>query len=114
MENTKNPGTSLLNLRTLFKLVVSFLFTIILFYFLFKYISLSEIIKGIKQTSVSIIIVSCLLLLVNYFFRTLRLHILLSKKIPFFQLYYITTIHNTFVQLLPFRLGEFSFFYFTY
>lgn len=113
MENTKNPGTSLLNLRTLFKLVVSFLFTIILFYFLLKYVSLNEIIKNIKQTSFSIIIVSCLLLLLNYLFRTLRLHILLSKKIPFPHLYYITTIHNTFIQLLPFRLGEFSFFYFT-
>ncbi len=113
IENQTNESASFFTKKTLFKILFSFLVSIVLFSFILKYISFPDIIIRIQQTSLLVIIVSCLFLLTNYFFRTLRSHLLLSGKIHFFQLYIITILHNTLVQLLPFRLGEFSFLYLT-
>lgn len=113
MEDKTNNTLPSLNKKTLLKLLLSFLISVILFYFILKYISFAEIINNLQQTSVLVVLTSCFFLLINYFFRALRIHILLSKKIDFFHVYLITILHNTLIQLLPFRLGEFSFLYFT-
>lgn len=113
MEDKTNKQSSFFSCKTVFKLFFSVLFTIIIFYFIFTYLSFTEVIMEVQQISFFIIFMSCFFLLVNYFFRALRIHILLSKKIGLSHLYLITILHNTLIQLLPFRLGEFSFFYFT-
>lgn len=113
MENKKetNNLSSFFNKKTALKIFISFLTSILLFFFIFKYISFAKIITSFQQISIFVILLSCFLLLINYFFRMLRTHILFSEKVGFFDLYIITIIHTTLVQLLPFRLGEISFLY---
>jgi len=113
MDNKIENSSSFFTKKTILKLTFSFLISIVLFYFILQYVSFTDIIYKIKQISIGTIIISCVFFLINYFFRTLRIHLLLSGRIHFFQLYVITILHNTLVQILPFRLGEFSFLYLT-
>lgn len=101
------------NWRTAFKIFLSIVITIITLFYLLNYIPLSELLKSIQEASPLIIFSCSLFFLINFFFRAFRIYFLLAKKIDFPTLYLITIIHNSLTQLLPFRLGEFSFFYFT-
>lgn len=102
------------NWKTVFKIFFSILITIITIIYLYKYIPFQEFLESIQKTSPVIIIFCSLFFLINFFFRALRIYFLLMKKICLPTLYLITIAHNSLTQLLPFRIGEFSFFYFTH
>ncbi len=95
------------------KLLLSLFITGMLFFFILTYTDWRGIIDRILQTPLPLLLLWIGIFLLNFFFRAMRISLFLQKKIPFPKLYAITLVHNTLVQLLPFRLGELSFVYFT-
>lgn len=94
-----------------FQIAPSIIITVLLFIILFFYVSLEETLKALSEIQPLLVLFSCSMLFLIYFFRSLQLYIFFSKKIPASFLCLMTTIHTLFIQLIPFRLGELSFIY---
>lgn len=99
--------------KTLGKLLFSFCITGALFYIMFTYTNWKGVKDMILHIPVLLLLIWIGIFLLNFFLRAMRISLFLQKKIPFLTLYPITLVHNSLVQLLPFRLGEISFIYLT-
>lgn len=110
INNIKNK---IFNWKTLGKFLVSLIITSALFYFMFTYTNWKVVKDMILHIPVLLLFLWVGIFLLNFFLRAMRISLFLQKKIPFLKLYPITLVHNSLVQLLPFRLGEISFIYLT-
>jgi len=90
--------------------ILSLVFTLLLLFFLFKYISFTEIITSLKNIPFKFIILGFIAHLIAYLFRVLFLFIFLKdEKVLFTSLLSTHFIHNLYSHLIPASLGELSF-----
>ncbi|MFQ6135782.1 MAG: lysylphosphatidylglycerol synthase transmembrane domain-containing protein [Candidatus Hydrothermarchaeales archaeon] len=93
--------------RNLLPLVIA----IILVAILLTQIRLNDILYAIKNISLHWLIFGFVLYIIGYYFRALRFHILLGRKISIKELFWIVSFHNMTNNLLPARTGEFPYIY---
>lgn len=99
-----------MNNKTLGK-IITILVTIILMGFLFRQVSINDVmiaLFGIKQ---EYLILGFLIYALSYVFRAVRFHFLLNRNICVRDLFCITCIHNLTNSILPARAGELSYIY---
>ena len=90
--------------------IASFIFTIIVIVFIFKYISLDDIINAVNSVQIKYILIGFIFHFLAYFFRTLVFYSFLTKEnVNFNYLLQIHFIQNFYVHIIPASLGEFSF-----
>lgn len=90
-------------------LLASFI-TVVLLYFLFKNISLSEVYSAIKKINLNYLLLAFILHISAYAFRTLRFYESLDKQeISFLRLFSVHSIHNFYNHLLPAGGGDATF-----
>lgn len=94
------------------QLLLSVLITSALGVIIFLYVPLDDLTRKIITISPLLLLLTTSMLVLLYISKTLRMYLLLNKRVSLKELYHITTAHNMLVQLLPFRLGELSFLYF--
>lgn len=93
--------------RNFFPIVI----TVILVAILLSQIELIYVFKAVKNISPIWLIIGFILYNFCYFFRALRFHILLDRKISIKDLFFIVSLHNMTNSLLPARTGELSYIY---
>lgn len=93
--------------RNFFPIVI----TVILVAILLSQIELIDVFKAVKNISPIWLIIGFILYNFCYFFRALRFHILLDRKISIKDLFFIVSLHNMTNSLLPARTGELSYIY---
>ncbi len=94
----------------LFELFISIAITIAFIYIFYKVIGFKTFFRFLKEISPLNILIAFSLYLLSYITRTLRWKITLEIK-DFGKLFKITAFNTIFNIFLPFRTGEFSFFY---
>jgi len=92
------------------KFLISITITILFLYFLDKYVGFENIKKFFNDLSIFNISIAFLFYLISYIIRSYRWSFTLDIK-DFKKLFHITAINTFFNIILPFRTGEFSFFY---
>ena len=85
--------------------------TVVLVAILLSHISLCDIVTTLTSIGPIYIIIGFILYLGTYFFRALRFHILLNKKVSIKHLFSIVCVHNMANNVLPARTGEISYVY---
>lgn len=96
--------------KLLLKLIVSISITGIFVYILTNIINLRELLLLIKEVSIRSAFAALILYIVSYILKTLRLGLTVNIS-DFKRLYRIISFNTLFNIFLPFRIGEFSFFY---
>ncbi|MBU0536655.1 MAG: flippase-like domain-containing protein [Nanoarchaeota archaeon] len=89
----------------------AFIITIIFISILFYLADFKEIITGIKNISFFLILESLFFYILAYTFRCSRFWILFERKISFYEVFLMTSIHNFMTGILPARTGELSIVY---
>ena len=96
--------------KNIISFISSVIFTSLLLFFLFQYISIAEIIIAIKSISFKFIITGFVFHLSTYLLRTIVLNLFLKEEnISFINLLSVHFIHNFYNHLIPANLGELSF-----
>jgi len=91
-------------------LIFSFIFTSLLLFLLFQYISITEILLALKSISFRFIIIGFFFHLSTYIFRTIVIYLFIKEeKVTFINLLSVHFIHNFYNHLVPVNLGELSF-----
>lgn len=90
-----------------FKIILSAILTIIFTYLIISYIDFKYFFEQIKNINYIFLIFAALSLTVNYYFRGLRLKLILGVNNSL-KLSAISTIHYLFNRIIPARLGEAS------
>lgn len=93
------------------KLILGLLATLILLYFILSQVDVQSIKKSISYLSAPAISLAFLLYIMVYLFRALRFHALLKDSIKIRDMFFIVCIYNLFAQIIPARIGEFSYIY---
>lgn len=78
---------------------------------LISQIKLADIVGAVKNISPIWLIFGFVLYVLGYYYRALRFHILLDRKVSVKELFLIVSLHNMANNLLPARTGEFSYIY---
>jgi uncharacterized membrane protein YbhN (UPF0104 family) len=92
------------------KFIIPAAITAAVIFFFFRDISLSDIKINFLKIPLIYLLAFILLSLIGTFLRALRYHILLSKKLPFTDLFLITLVRNFSVDLLPARTASLIFY----
>ena len=99
----------ILNPKTLVFLALS----LSLVYFLVRKLDPGATLDAARNADPLLILASCAVYFANNFFKALRFRVMLGDfKIPFLDLYTITSYHNFFNQILPARTGELTYIYY--
>ena len=85
--------------------------TIALVAILLSQIEVSDVITKLAGIGPVYLIAGFVLYICSYFFRALRFHILLNKKVGLRDLFNIVCVHNMVNNILPARTGELSYIY---
>lgn len=85
--------------------------TVVLVAILLSQISIGDIAKTLLSINPIYLVIGFILYLCTYFFRALRFHILLNKKVSIKDLFTIVCVHNMVNNILPARTGELSYIY---
>ena len=85
--------------------------TIALVAILLSQIQVSDVITTLAGIDPLYLIVGFVLYVCSYFFRALRFHILLNREVGLRDLFNIVCVHNMVNNILPARIGEFSYVY---
>jgi len=93
------------------KIILGVIISGILIYFLLKLTNPVEIINVLQSVPVKYIVISFALYLVSMIVRTMRFNFIIDTKLKLTQLFDIIAIHNLMINLIPLRLGEFSYVY---
>jgi uncharacterized protein (TIRG00374 family) len=93
------------------KKLISVLVTFLLLGIILSQIRLEDLITTIKNINKTYLILGFFLYMLSYFFRGLRFHILLDKKISLTDLFHVVCVHNMVNSILPARSGELSYIY---
>jgi len=91
--------------------LVPAIITVLLVVALISQIKLADIGGAIKNISPIWLIFGFVLYVLGYYYRALRFHILLDRKVSVKELFLIVSLHNMANNLLPARTGEFSYIY---
>lgn len=95
------------------KTLVFLALSLSLVYFLVRQLDPSKTLDAARNADPLLILASCAVYIVNNFFKALRFRVMLGDfRIPFFDLYTITSYHNFFNQILPARTGELTYIYY--
>jgi len=94
----------------IFEFLVSVLITFGFIYLFYKVIGFEKFVKFFSSISLFNILFAFFLYFTSYILRTIRWRITLPVK-NFFKLFKLTVYNTVFNIFLPFRTGEFSFFY---
>lgn len=92
------------------KVFLSFLFSVIFLYILYKNIGFNNILKNASLLNPYDVLVAFFLYSVSSFLRAYRWHTMINQ-INMFEFYIINNIHIFLNNILPARTGELSFFY---
>ncbi len=96
-----------------YKTFILLALSIILLYFLIKQLKFDETLEAIRNSNPWILIGACFIYFLSNFFKAVRFRSILGEyRIPFFNLYTITSYHNFFNQVLPARTGELTLVYY--
>jgi len=95
------------------KIVLAVIITVVLVWVLSAQVNLLDISGLLKTMPVHLLIVSFVLYVFGHLGRTLRFYRLLDWKNSFHDLFSIVCVHNMFINTLPARTGEVSYFYMT-
>jgi len=95
--------------KSVFKVVVGVVITFVLAFFLLRQVSVDDFLSIWGLLSFPWILVAFALYFFGYVFRALRFKFLLKDRVGLVSIFDVVCVHNLFNQLLPFRLGEFSF-----
>lgn len=98
-------------IKYLAKVLLGLLITALLLWILLPKTSISDIIKSASSFSFWVILASFLLYICVYIFRAIRFRILLDHSLDLKDMFSIVCIHNLLSQIIPARLGEFSYIY---
>ncbi|RMA92498.1 lysylphosphatidylglycerol synthase transmembrane domain-containing protein [Hydrogenothermus marinus] len=98
------------NKLKIFELLVSVFISVGFIYLFYKVIGFNKFIKFFSQIDFVHFLIAFLLYLLSYITRTIRWILVLKIK-DFLKLFKITVYNTVFNIFLPFRTGEFSFFY---
>lgn len=93
------------------KILIGIILSIVLIVILISQISINDIINTLRKISPLYFIIGFILYTISYFFRTIRLKLLIKTNIKFKDMLSIVAIHNMANNILPARTGEFSFIY---
>ena len=93
------------------KLILGIIISGILIYFLLTLINPSDILNVLYEFPLLYLGISFLLYVFTMIFRTIRFNFILETKLKLRQLFNIIAIHNLMTNLIPMRLGEFSYVY---
>lgn len=96
--------------KTLTNIVLPVLVTVGIIYIFFKDISLNDIKTGFLRIPLSYLLAFVILSMAATLLRALKYHILLSKKLKFFDVFLITLVRNFSVDLLPARTASLVFY----
>lgn len=92
------------------KIAVSVLLTVFLVWFVFRGVSFGVVVENFKSIPVQAIVVAFFAYALMNLFRAFRFR-LLFVQVGLSELYGVALIHNLMNNVLPFRVGEFSFMY---
>lgn len=92
------------------KIFLSFLFSVIFLYILYKSIGFSNVLKNISLLNPYALMLAFFLYSISSFLRAYRWHSMIHQ-INMFDFYIINNIHIFLNNILPARTGELSFFY---
>lgn len=87
------------------------LVTFLLLGIILSQIRIEDLIITVKNINKIYLVLGFFLYVFSYFFRGLRFHILLDKKISLTDLFHIVCVHNMVNSILPARSGELSYIY---
>ena len=93
------------------KIILGIIISGILIYFLLTLTNPSEIVTVFYRISFSHLIIGFILYVLIMIFRTIRFNFILETKLKLRQLFNIIAIHNLMINVIPMRLGEFSYVY---
>lgn len=96
--------------KKILKLLFSLLITVVFIYFFDAYIGFKKLFDVLKNITAEQIVLGFLLYVISYVVRTLRWKLTLDLK-DFKKLFRLTVFNTFFNIILPFRVGELSFFY---
>ncbi len=91
--------------------ILSIAVSIGIFYALSRIVSFTEAATIWERLDTPLVVAAFLTYMLVNLFRAWRTFLILDKKIPFYRLYLITTVHILANNLLPARTGEFSYIY---
>lgn len=94
-----------------FKIFLSIAIGIIVLCVLLLQVNLSDIIRKIISIPYKYLLLSLFIYLLFNMFRIFRFHFLLNRKINLKELTPIVLVHGLFLNILPSRMGEFSYIY---
>ncbi len=100
-----------MNKKKLLKGIVFTLVSIMLLWFLFRFINLSDVAAAFSRVTLVGVFVGFVFYVIGYLIRALRFYYLLNRQLPVRTLFSIVCIHNLMNSLLPARLGELSYVY---
>jgi len=99
-----------MNKKILTKFVLPLVVTLVIVWLFFRDISFTDIKDNFFKIPVQILLIFILLSLLGTFLRALKYHILLSRKLTFFDIFLITLVRNFAVDLLPARSASLVFY----
>jgi len=97
--------------KQLFAKISAVVIAVVLVVILLFQISIGDIARTLASIEPSYLTIGFVLYIFSYFFRTLRFHILLNKKLSIIDLFSIVCVHNMANNILPARTGEVSYVY---
>lgn len=93
------------------KIIFSVIISGVLLYFLLSVTKPSEIISTLYEMPFPYLITSFVLYTLTIILRTMRFNFVLDTKLKLRKLFNIIAIHNLMINLIPMRLGDFSYVY---
>ena len=100
-----------MNKNKAIKIIISTIISVLILYFLLAKIDFYDLLSSLKKISLSTIIIGFIIYFFVLFLRSLRFKLFFGNKLSVKQIFYITLLHNFFINVLPFRSGELSYVY---
>lgn len=100
-----------LNRKNIFKFFLAFLITLALVGYMAFHVNVSQFINLLKTFPLYWLIMAFILYVMLYISRALRFEVCFKRKIKIQKILPIVAIHNMANNILPMRVGEFSFIY---
>lgn len=92
----------------LLRVVSTAFLTLLIFYVLFLFIDIAEVVDIISRVSLTVIIIGFLFYVGSTLFRAVRFHVI-HPRIPIRSFFSITSVHALFTNVMPAKTGELAF-----
>lgn len=98
--------------KKIVNVIIGFIISVVLIYFLLGFVNPNDILNTLQNLPLQYLILCFVLYVLIILMRTIRFNYILETKLKFSQLFNIISIHNLLTNVIPMRLGDFSYVYF--